>query len=62
MNDAKLGQRYWRWPYWDKESLYFLSSTQIGESNTIKTRVYEDKYKTSTRTVWICIAMVNTRP
>lgn len=45
VNDAKLGQRYWRWPYWDKESLYFLSSTQIGESNTIKTRVYEDKYK-----------------
>lgn len=37
--------RYWRWPYWDKDSLYFLSSTRIGDNNLLKTRVYHDTYK-----------------
>ena len=27
----KNAVRYWRWPYWDKDSLYFLSSTRLGE-------------------------------
>ena len=37
--------RYWRWPYWDKDSIYFLSSTRIGENNVLKTRLYHDSYK-----------------
>ncbi|MDY0309637.1 MAG: TonB-dependent receptor [Castellaniella sp.] len=37
--------RYWRWPYWDKDSVYFLSSTDIGQHHTLKTRVYWDQYK-----------------
>lgn len=37
--------RYWRWPYWDKDSLYFLSSTRIGLNNLLKTRLYHDTYK-----------------
>lgn len=37
--------RYWRWPYWDKESVYFLSSTDIGRDHTVKTRLYWDQYK-----------------
>lgn len=44
VKDAKLGNRYWRWPYWDKESLYFLSTTDMGANNTLKFRLYEDKY------------------
>ena len=44
VKDAKLGNRYWRWPYWDKESLYFLSTTDIGANNTLKFRLYEDRY------------------
>ncbi|MFT0213630.1 TonB-dependent receptor [Pseudomonas sp. F1_0610] len=41
--------RFWRWPQWDKESIYFLSSTQLNEQNTIKTRVYRDDYKNTLR-------------
>ena len=35
--------RYWDWPYWNKESLYFLSTTTLG-MHTLKTRVYADTY------------------
>lgn len=38
--------RYWQWPYWDKESLYFLSSTQIG-AHTLKLRAYHDTFENS---------------
>ncbi|MBJ7309972.1 TonB-dependent receptor plug domain-containing protein [Rugamonas sp. CCM 8940] len=38
--------RYWQWPYWDKESLYFLSKTRFGE-HTLKLRAYYDTFKNS---------------
>ena len=41
----KNAARYWRWPYWDKDSLYFLSTTRIGSNNVLKTRLYYDTYK-----------------
>ncbi len=40
--------RYWKWPYWDKESLYFLSKTALGQHETLKTRLYLDKFKNET--------------
>jgi iron complex outermembrane receptor protein len=36
--------RYWKWPFWDKESLYFLSNTSLGDKEKLKVRLYEDKY------------------
>ncbi|MFC7288810.1 TonB-dependent receptor plug domain-containing protein [Herminiimonas glaciei] len=36
--------RYWQWPAWDKESLYFISNTAIGQNSYIKTRLYYDKF------------------
>lgn len=41
----KNAVRYWRWPYWDKDSVYFLSTTRIGSNNVLKTRLYHDTYK-----------------
>lgn len=38
-------ERTWRWPYWDKDSIYFLSTTRIGSDNVLKTRLYYDTYK-----------------
>ncbi len=38
------GVRYWRWPFWDKESLYFVSSTALGASETVKLRIYHDRF------------------
>lgn len=37
--------RYWQWPYWNKESLYFISSTALSEHETLKTRAYVDKFQ-----------------
>lgn len=36
--------RYWQWPYWDKESLYFISNTALSAHETIKIRAYHDRY------------------
>lgn len=36
--------KYWQWPAWDKESLYFISNTAIGQDSYIKTRLYYDKF------------------
>ncbi|ODU50676.1 MAG: TonB-dependent receptor [Thiobacillus sp. SCN 63-374] len=36
--------RYWQWPYWDKESLYFVSRTGLGTHETLKLRLYTDKF------------------
>ena len=38
---------YWQWPYWDKDSLYFLSRTSIGQNSYIKSRAYYDTFKNS---------------
>lgn len=37
--------RYWRWPYWDKESVYFLSKTALTTHHELKVRAYHDEYK-----------------
>lgn len=41
--------RYWQWPYWDKESLYFVSRTALGDSETLKVRLYQDQFNNSIR-------------
>lgn len=36
--------QYWQWPAWNKESLYFISNTAIGQDSYLKTRLYYDKF------------------
>jgi iron complex outermembrane receptor protein len=36
--------KYWKWPVWDKQSYYFISSTGLGQSSALKLRVYYDQY------------------
>lgn len=36
--------RFWKWPMWDKESLYFVSKTALGQHETVKLRLYHDKF------------------
>ncbi len=36
--------RYWKWPYWDKESLYFISRTALTPTEALKLRAYHDSY------------------
>ncbi len=43
---AQTGQRTgWRWPTWDKNSLYWLSNTGFAQSGYVKTRLYYDSFK-----------------
>jgi len=37
--------RYWTWPYWDIESVYFLSRTQLGENLQLRSRVYYNTFE-----------------
>ncbi|MGZ8159020.1 MAG: TonB-dependent receptor plug domain-containing protein [Methylobacter sp.] len=41
-DDKTASIRYWRRPYWDKESVFLLSRTQFAEDHTIKLRAYHD--------------------
>ncbi len=36
--------RFWTWPYWNVESLYFLSTTALGDKATLKTRAYRNRF------------------
>ncbi|WP_432786678.1 Colicin I receptor [Oligella sp. MSHR50489EDL] len=40
-----LVNRYWRWPYWNKESVYFISNTALGSDHDLRFRVYRDTYE-----------------
>ena len=37
-------QRFWRWPDYDKESLYFLSRTSFGNGHYVRLRAYYDEF------------------
>jgi iron complex outermembrane recepter protein len=41
---ADLPPTFWRWPTWDKDSVYFTSSTAFASKSTLKSRVYHDEY------------------
>jgi iron complex outermembrane receptor protein len=39
--------RFWQWPYWNKESLYLVSRTGIGDNSYLKLRAYYDTFQNS---------------
>lgn len=43
-NDSKQTARFWQWPYWNKESWYFLSKTALARTGYLKTRQYLDRF------------------
>ncbi|HTE23717.1 TonB-dependent receptor plug domain-containing protein [Flavitalea sp.] len=45
LNSQFKNPRFWQWPYWDKQSLYFISNTVIDTTQYIKTRFYYDRFK-----------------
>ncbi len=44
-DDASVKIRYWQWPVWDKQSVYFISKTTIAEKSYLKTRFFFDNFK-----------------
>jgi iron complex outermembrane receptor protein len=45
LNSLFKSPRYWKWPNWDTQSLYFLSNNKLNATNTIQTRWYYDEFK-----------------
>ncbi|MEX8517397.1 MAG: TonB-dependent receptor plug domain-containing protein [Leptothrix sp. (in: b-proteobacteria)] len=45
-NVASVAPRYWRWPYWDKQSVYAVSRTGLGE-HVLKLRAFHDTFRNS---------------
>ena len=43
-SDDKQSARFWQWPVWERQSLYFISKNQINTKNDIKTSIYADKF------------------
>lgn len=44
VSDPVSTQRFWTWPDWDIDSLYFLSSTALGDRVTVKTRLFRNNF------------------
>lgn len=44
-NSLYKSPRFWQWPYWDKQSLYFIGNTGIDSTQYVKTRFYYDKFR-----------------
>ena len=42
---AGVSARFWQWPYYDKESLYFISRTALSQSEYLRTRLYYDTFE-----------------
>lgn len=45
LNSQYKNPRFWQWPYWNKQSLYFISNTVIDSNQYIRTRFYYDQFK-----------------
>lgn len=43
--DENIRIRFWQWPKWDKQSIYFLSNTKLKKQTDLKFRLYHDTYK-----------------
>lgn len=36
--------RYWQWPHWDKETVYFLSNTALSATSHLRAKLYYDAF------------------
>lgn len=37
-------RRFWQWPQWDKQTIYFIGHTQLNKGTYIKERLYYDQF------------------
>ncbi len=44
VTDPISSQRDWDWPYWDLESVHWLSHTKIGDSSFVETKAYYNSF------------------
>ena len=44
LNSLYKSPRYWQWPKWNKESIYFLSNSTLTAKSYLKTRLFYDQF------------------
>lgn len=44
LNSQYKSPRYWQWPKWNKESIYFLSNSSLTAKSSLKTRLFYDRF------------------
>ena len=42
--DPAVRVRYWQWPQWDKQGLYFSANKGLGETSYLRARLYYDRF------------------
>lgn len=62
VTDAASSQRNWSWPYWNIDSIYFLSTTALGDQATLKTRLYRNSFDNLLRAFDDATQTTQTRP
>jgi iron complex outermembrane recepter protein len=48
--NVNASNRYWSWPYWNKNSYYVLTNTGLGEASAIKFRLFYDQFRNALNT------------
>jgi iron complex outermembrane recepter protein len=48
--NLNASNRYWKWPYWNKNSYYVITNTGIGETSSIKFRLFYDQFRNALAT------------
>ena len=43
-SDTSVKVRFWQWPNWDKDSVYFVSNTHLGSNSYLRARAFRDVY------------------
>lgn len=54
--------RYWRWPYWNKESVYFVARNAVTEQGTLRWRLFHDSFRNALESYDDATYTTQTRP
>ncbi len=54
--------RYWTWPYWDKESVYFVARNAVASKGTLRWRLFHDTFQNALESFDDATHTTQTRP
>lgn len=54
--------RYWNWPYWDKESIYFVARNAVSSQGTLRWRLFYDSFRNALESYDDATYTTQTRP
>ena len=54
--------RYWNWPYWIKESIYFVARNEVTSQGTLRWRIFNDTFRNSLSSFDDATYTTHTRP